>query len=193
MGDIAELRGLIVVASFLVCFSVLTTAIPSAFFVQNPEYRQATVPEYFEAIDVTIYAVTWNYTLDGTDATLHYGVYIHTENIGGHEIDIIYPPANTSHTFLLDFNHADYWWIFRTGSHDMEIYWQGSSLGDTLDKSEAEDCYEADDLTFTVQCEHTAFSLFIAFNETRYASVTDAFNHNDLSKCHKCIQQLIFL
>jgi len=71
MGDIAELRGLIVVIVFLSVFVSLVLTIPIPFNVTGYEdKRQTTIPEIFEGVDINAYASVYNNTIDdGYDYT----------------------------------------------------------------------------------------------------------------------------
>src|SRR4030042_1656597 len=65
MGDISELRGLIVVIVFLSVFVSLVLTIPIPFNVTGDEdKRQTTIPEIFEGVDINAYASVYNGTID---------------------------------------------------------------------------------------------------------------------------------
>lgn len=71
MGDISELRGLIVVIVFLSVFVSLVMTIPIPFDITGYEdKRTANVPEIFEGVDINAYSSIYNGTIDdGYDYT----------------------------------------------------------------------------------------------------------------------------
>lgn len=178
MGDISELRGIVVIGSFLGILVLLIGWIPAQFYASDYEGRTINVPEYFEAIDLERYAVTKNYSLDGSH-TFKDSYYIFTEEIGGNTFDFCYRPANTSaHFFFM--RHVDFWWIFAIGSHYMNLYWEGIDRGVFLTDEEVNDDYDMGALTYMVKCEHVQLDVMFAFNETLYSSPSDALDHYDL-------------
>lgn len=181
MGDISELRGIVTIGSFLAILVLLISWVPSAFLIPNYEGRTIQAPDYFEAIELEKYAITWNYTLDGTDAVLFDEWYRYRkDDIGGQDIAIFYVQANSSDTDMFQIYHIEYWWIFETGKHLMEIWNDDKSRGDMLSKAEINQDYANDDLSYTFSCEHFQFDLFFGFDVDTYSDPVDALDHNDL-------------
>lgn len=182
MGDISELRGIITIGSFLGILVLLIGWIPAPFYVEEYEGRTITAPEYFEAIELEQYATIWNFTLDESDQDPEYllGWWVLQQEIGGHHIEFWYIPANSSNTEMFAVRHSEFWWIFKTGRHVMELWNGDETRGDNLGKSEIDADYENDDLSYTAKCDHAEVDVFFAFNETKYSTPTEALNHHGL-------------
>lgn len=70
-----EIKGLILVITFLSTFFLIVTMIPSGFLINGnevKEYREIRVPKYFEAVDVQSFAesILLNLTSSGVDLSL---------------------------------------------------------------------------------------------------------------------------
>jgi len=192
MGDISEIRGLVVVGSFLaILVTVLIAHIPSDFLVIQLG-REITVPEFFEAEELVKYAVTWNASLDGKDKDpTEYATSWHIRtNVGGHEMKIIYakpnqtfkdrgdiPEEDKDGVFLVQ--HVILWWIFVTDIHPMDILHQGYDQGKALSRTELDKAYEEGDLSFTFKC-HFEINVLFAFNNSKYSKPSEAFDDKAL-------------
>jgi len=182
MGDISELRTIITLGTFLGVLIFLIACIPPAFLIPDYEGKTIETPEYFEAIEITKYASTWNYTFDGSDITKENpSAYIKRKEIGGHTFYFYYAKPNKTINGIFWVGHITYWWIFETGHHRMDIWNSGVYKGTSLDRTELDDDYtERDDLTYTFQCQHTQLDIFFAFNETTYSTPSEAFDGQEL-------------
>lgn len=191
MGDISEMRGLVVIGSFIGLTVLLSALIPSQFFASTYEGRTIETPTYFEAIDLTSYASTLNYTFSDSDTsgqTVNYGViyWIKDLTVGGHELSVRFIDFNNTPTAREDIYiyHFWWWWIFQTGSHQPDwINKNGVNYGGGIYLSELDGDYagNTDDLRYTLQCDHFNINVFFGFNTTRWATPSDAYNHEELA------------
>ena len=180
MGDISELRGIITIGSFLGVLVLLMVWIPTPFLVAEYGGRSLQTPEYFEAIALEKYAVIFNETLDGTHPYANGMFHFLSEELGGPIIHFYYRPANVTYEVMFRMTHVDMWWIFMTGEHSMNFYWQGVDVGTYLSDTTVNLAYSQGDLSFVVSCNHVELDLMFAFNETAYSSPTEALDHYDL-------------
>lgn len=188
LGDISELRGIIAIGSLLGILVLLITWIPSGFLITDYEGRTITPPEYFEAVELEKYATTWNITFDGSHSKeyWYFGIYHYyiSFEIGGYDLRLLY--ARPNHTIsgyddgILVIWHMEKWWIFETGFHEMEFSNQGEDRGISLSRTELDDDYDRNDLSYTVECSHVQMDIFLAFNETAYNSPSEAFDDSNL-------------
>jgi len=107
MGDISEMRGLIVVGCFLFMASFLIAGIYSDLGYSAESKRQMNIPEYFEGLDLGSYTVTYNNSVpqDGIENDK-------TWNLGGYNWII----AGRLSTDVLRVGINRYWWIFWVGT-----------------------------------------------------------------------------
>lgn len=185
MGDISETRLLVTIGTYLGVAVIIIGLIPYQFLV--PDYEGATieVPEdYWAAISLEKYATTWNYTLDGIDVDFfQFGNYGKQKELGGNTFIFIYAEANGSIGLPIFWVvHVDFWWIFITGQHDMNIVNIGGiSRGISLDRDELDADYSADILKYIISCDHTQLDCFFAFDTDLYSTPSEAFDHEALS------------
>lgn len=182
-GNIAELRGLVTVVSFLSLFAVLTVMIPPQFFAESYEGRELSVPEYFEGIDFQYFAETWNYQMNETGGYSVLEMY-HVDigdagTIGGHKVQLVYSEANRTHHDIR-VTHIYYQWVIFPADHDMEFLFQGASRGTTLTATELNSDIGNGQATYSVQCEHVLLRMSFGYNTTTYDDVTTAWNHHDV-------------
>lgn len=186
MGDISEMRGIIIVGSFIGVFVIIASLIPSGFFFYDYEGKTIEPPPCFEAIDLQSYAETWTYTMNetgGTDRGVYYEVGVDT---GGHDFNFEYRKANAS-TLYVRMRHWFANWIFPT-QHTMEwINKRGITQSEwvaghwSLYATELDEDYANDYLPYTVQCWHFHVDVHFGYNETLYSSPSDAWNSNALN------------
>lgn len=184
MGDISEMRGLIVVGTFLGSLIFLVNLIPSQFLVSSYEGRTISVPEYFEAMELQSFVDTINITLDDSGGQVYIPVimqyaYVYDFELGGHNLELWdHDYASPKH---LHVNHYWYWWIFPTAHHQMEwLNKEGFSRGEHLDADELDNDYEETTIRYTIKCEHFQAYVFFGFNETTYSQPSDAWDNNEL-------------
>jgi len=181
MGDISEMRGLVTVISFIGCFALILSLIPSQFLIAGYEGRTVTPPDYFEAIDIQSFKETWVYTMNETGGGLHYGMYWVDVDIGSRDFDLAYRPANeTDHNIVL----THYWseWIILPFSHRMDfINKEGISRGDILEEDELNNDYNNENSQYKAECSHFFVRVYFGYNETLYSSPIDAYDHHGLT------------
>lgn len=173
-----EIKVFITVVTFLGVFALLVSMIPGQFAVQSKTYRQVSVPEYFEAIDIQSFVETKNLTVPAYD---EYGLDC---SVGGWELRIYpyYSPLMNMYDLVL--RHIDRWWIFAYGWHSLR--WRskakGIDLGYTLDKDELLEYYDSERKVaeFIASCEHTTVYVAFAYNTTKYDNIVDAWANNEL-------------
>jgi len=176
MGDISEIRGLVVIFSFIAVFVIIIGLIPSQFLIADYEGRTIDVPDYFEAIDLLFYIDTWNQTLDDS-GSLQGGYYIYTFVFGGHNLRLL-DRVNPQ----LWMQHYWYWLFFPTGHHYMKwLNTKGVSRGTDLTPSELDSDYTEGNIRYRVKCSHFQMDAFFGFNETTYSSPSDAWDNNELA------------
>ena len=173
-----EIKVFITVVTFLGVFALLVSMIPGQFAVQSKTYRQVSVPEYFEAIDIQSFVETKNLTVPAYD---EYGLDC---SVGGWELRIYpyYSPLMNMYGLVL--RHIDRWWIFAYGWHSLR--WRskakGIDLGDILDKDELLEYYDSERKVaeFIASCEHTTVYVAFAYNTTKYDNIVDAWANSEL-------------
>lgn len=174
MGDLAELRGLVAVIAFFSCFVILVAATPSEFLVTSPDYRQVEPPEYFEAIDITTYATTYNNTVPPYLVPLEW-------SFGGY--DWVMENYNP---YYIVVGKKEYWWIFWIGTTWFEFRnKQGINRGDELAPEELDADFDADSGSVKYSCSSPAwqtihFDIHFGFNTTKYNLPSDALDKNEL-------------
>jgi len=192
MGDISELRGLIVIVTFLGVSFLLISFMPTALYSPG-KTRTVETPE-FEGIDVMNFVDTANTAMNETggytdplDSTWYIVDPIDDGDgdLGGHDILYRYRKANQS-THEIIHDHLYGVFIF-TFSHDMDHYDKsGVNRGTVLDVSEIEANRNEDNKTsaFTVKCGHFSCKAIYNFNSTKWNNFTHAWNHNELYVFH---------
>lgn len=186
MGDISEIRGLIVVISFIGSLVFLIGLIPPEFLVAEYEGRKYTIPEYFEALDIQFFAETWNTTLDDQDAvwglypTIGYAWFKDCD-IGGRDLGFYYSNANASNKKI---NMKHFWseWIIIPYWHSLDwVNSQGINREELLDESELNEDYSGGVFEYTAKCSHFQIRAYFGFNETLYSSPSEAWDYYDLT------------
>lgn len=181
MGDIAELRGLITVIAFFSCFVILVGAIPPEFLYASPDYRQVEPPEYFEAIDITAYAQTYNDTVPPPDPVPPYDSV--DWSLGGYDWSLICVDSSPD---FIQIGKREYWWIFQIG-----VTWfhfrnsEGIDRGEQLTSAELDSDYDEESETTKYSCsspiwQNVQFDLYFGFNTTTYEAPSEALSGNEL-------------
>jgi len=176
MGDISELRGLIIVITFLGVFTVMALLIPSQFFVYSSENKQAEIPTEFDAVDLPAFGSTYNIT---------FGEWIFLHNWGESEFGYKMRFYATQGDHRLSNTH--FYGIF--GSHLMD--WtseNGSSRGDYLYATEIVSDWDTETnlAEYTVKCDHFKMYAWISYNTTAYESLVEAWD-DEQAKVLFCI------
>ena len=173
-----EIKVFITVVTFLGVFALLVSMIPGQFAVQSKSYRQISVPEYFEAIDLQCFTETKNLTVPAYD---EFGLDC---SVGGWELKIYPYYSDPANIHELQLKHVDRWWVFVVGEH--HLTWRrkvdGIDLGIQLDKDELLNAYDADKgvAEFIVSCEHLTAYVAFAYNTTKYENIVDAWANSEL-------------
>jgi len=183
VGDISELRGLVIIGSFLACFALIASLIPPQLFPSYVEGRQIEVPDYFEAIDLQSFANTSIYILNETGgAPAFEDLYYVDIGIGGHDLNLYYRIANSTYEMLLYIRHAfaEWWgWVYY---HDLTwINGEGISRSDRLQASELNSDFANERATYKVECNHLFIRVYFGYNETLYSSPEEAWNYGALN------------
>ncbi|MDH7607708.1 MAG: hypothetical protein QHH12_08165 [Candidatus Bathyarchaeota archaeon] len=176
MGDISEIRGLVVVGTFLSCLFLLIAFMPQEFFVTAGEERKVEVPKYFESSDLT----HWNFTYVMNITFDPYGDFEHFWGKREFGHDMLFR-AN-KHIDLIWNDHGYTFLGIWTGGHKQDwINNVGVNRGDTLSISEIEaDWNHEENLArYTVRCQHFYMRADFAY-PAQYSSVSEAFEAEDL-------------
>lgn len=178
MGDISELRGLVVAGTFITITILLISFIPSEFYVSSETMQQITAPTYFEAIDMQIFVDTYNFTLTNTTANTGY------VDLGGWRFSQFWSfgaSEPTRATFIARYDSfLIFNWFVEFGDFNRKNIEIGTPLPITrLDSDYASDGIEG--MEYIVKFgTNTQFYIFFAFNETTYSTPQDAWEQSDL-------------
>jgi len=178
MGDISEIRGLLVVIGFLAMVVLIITQIPSGFLYTSGELRSVDYSgDQWQGIDLQSFAETWNSTSINSISEQF--------DIGGRnmEFDAEYALDYMllSHRYgigLLFTERGD--WYNRDGIKVSS----GSIYGEMINAEDLDTDYNASsDIQFRVEFDAEAkFQVwaYFDFNETTYALPSDAWDNDDL-------------
>jgi len=172
------LKNLIFAITFFSSFALLVAFMPSEFLEGDPQYRYASTPDYFEAIDVQDFAQTFTQNITsspyqdywGLDEGFGHNFYFHA---------VWYPATSEG---LMQNRHYFLFWGIGHGHHQMN--WIGSDgydYGGVLTDAEAENNYEDGASEFTLQCSHVNMHTWVVYDTTSYSSIAEAWEANDLS------------
>lgn len=177
MGDISEIRGLVVVGTFLGVFALLTALLPYELYTAGDDRRTIDVPEYFEAIDIQNFTSTEQFTINNS---LNDWCF----KIGGHDVMFfIGYPLGTE----IRIDHFFTWWIFQHGFHSMKWYdssgarvsYEHSLYHELLPISVLDEHDYGE--VYKLKCEHFYSSVVFGYNQTAYSSHVEAFNDEALA------------
>jgi len=186
MGDISELRGLIVIVSFLGVLVLLSALIPPQLLMGTFEGREVVVPDVFEAIDIYSFADYTNFTLNNSTS-----VTMESFILGGHRFYLYqeYGWFGMRHKigqmFWMVWTHTQTCYqrgIVESVSHHYHgsgynIYVQSiqiSDLGTALEED------STGKVTCLWKCDDTQEQCYLAYNETAYSSYLEAYNNDAL-------------
>jgi len=186
MGDISELRGLIVVMSFLGAFVLLIGAMPSDFYTAGDMRAISTPEEIFETIDVYSFAETktiWLNESGGSEWWIDPTFCIEDVDIGNWDIDFYYKDANES-GLSCRLIHIHYEWIIWPADHHLKWF---DKTG--VDQSDSSGYLTVEDIQtnsvsnvsrWRAVCDHTTYYTSFAYNTTLYGNFTHAWNYHGL-------------
>lgn len=194
MGDISELRGLILCVTFLGSLTLLIGWMPVELYTAS-EGKVVEVPSFYEAIDTYSFAdsadtpmnetLGWTYPLDNTwyvvepddDATGN-------KEIGGHDVEMFYKKANES-GLAVKHQHL-YGALIFTFAHWQNHYDRnGVNRGETLTVEEIQANSENNQTSkFKVGCIHFNMIAIYNFNYTKWGTFANAWNMHELYVYH---------
>jgi len=178
-SSLAEFRPLIFIITFMSTFLILTTAIPSGFLVTGyEEYRLVEVPEYFDEEDILAYdsADMVNFTIQH-DA---YGAFIKYFTLGGWSMKYSsYKSGENYEEFSMTYDH---WWIFEW-NHEFFTWYdeKGRKIGTHVWDYDLDKLYdEFGELKFKLMNSKTQYTLWLAWNTTKYDTPSEALANNEM-------------
>lgn len=181
MGDISELRGLIVTISFLSCTVLLLLWLPASDFAESIiEARQYSSPEDFDISQImaynSTYQITFNYTMD-----MPYHI---DDSEVGHDLRLWLDK------YWIALDHETSWWIFPS-AHEME--WYDPTHTEKISDERAHEGRVIDALdiatldnyeygsNFFVECDHLQLKVGFSYNTITYSSHLEAFDSEALT------------
>lgn len=195
MGDMSEIRGMVVILSFIGVTVFLIGLIPTQF-VGGFDYEGRTInPEdYWEALDLQSFADTLELTLNDTGWRLYassspIGAYYSKHvDLGGHDFDIYYSVASGSvHYVWLRVHWTD--WIIIPHYTDMD-WINNKGIGrdinahpnyqKVLPVSKIQSDYDDEIAEYTAQEPAFRVQVYFGYNTTLYSSIVDAWDNYEL-------------
>ena len=186
MGDISELRGLIVIVTFIGVFVLLLAFMPSELYTAGGMRSVPTPEQLFETIEVYSFAETKTIQMNetgGEEWWVDNNVYIMDIDIGNWDIDFYYKDANESN-LNCRLIHIHYDWIIWPADHILRWYDRfgvEQSDGDgylTVEDIQTNSINNSSD--WRAVCDHTTYHTTFRFNTTLYGNYTHAWNHHGL-------------
>jgi len=176
MGDISEMRGLIVVGSFLAVTLLMINWIPSEFQQVGDMGRTITAPSYFESSELINWNVTYTMSITSDSYSKHWG-----KSEFGHDMMF---RAEKLATYNMLWNEHGYTFLgFWTGGHKQEwINDDGITRGTTLTNGEIDlDWNTQNNLSsYILKCAHFYMMADVGYNTTLYSNSKDAWDNHDL-------------
>jgi hypothetical protein len=167
MGDISEMRGLLVVASVIIIMVAMVIIIPSSIIVSNiTNSANAGVINPINVLDWnTTYTINLTYT-DAQEISLNgFNYDIFTLELKGTPVIIISTFAE--------------WGPFKWDSEGFDWYYSGNLVSDTQAINATTIDNYATPATFTLVNSKTSFNLATAYDTTSYGSFKEALENND--------------
>jgi len=183
VGDISELRGLLIIGTFLGTFLLIAGLIPSGFYAFEYEGQAITPPDFFDAIDIQSFAETHVYVLNETGGAPAFLDYYYVDvGTGGHDLNLYYRIANSSYPLDMYVRHAfgEWWgWVY---FHDLEwINGAGTSRSFRLEVTELNADFENERANYKVECSHLFIRVYFGYNDTLYSTPEEAWNYHGLN------------
>jgi len=175
MGDISEIRGLVVIGTFLTIVFLIIGWISSAFYTLE-EGRLLGVSEFFESSEL----VHWNATYTISIADEIYGEYWGKEEFGH---DMYFFAFGAYGEYYMENTHGYRFWGEWTGGHRMNwINEQGINRGLRLFAEEIEKDWDPEKklASYIVKCKHFYIRADIGYNTSLYSTLTEAWDAKDL-------------
>jgi hypothetical protein len=179
-GDLAELRGLLVVVTFLSITVLLVSMIPGEFVVGSTDNRQVAVPEDYSSSEVMAIASSYNFTI---------GPHVDEDfSLGGHDFRLYDNAMGSIPGDGITMYHGwTEWWILHT--HDFVRWYDQQNIARDNGPGFMAWPYllsfqTIDDIgvntTWTVQCEHVTVKAMFGYNTTAYDNCTHAYENDAL-------------
>jgi len=183
MGDMSELRGLVVIVSFMGVLVLLLAWIPGSFFVASSA-REVYVPDYFESIEVFSFVETKTHYLNDSGGNLWVfdsTIRLKDVDIGGYDIDLFYRRPNQGF-YKLWLLHEHYNWYIFPADHKLTfVSLRGVNRGIELDINELTTDANGGNVTeYRARCKHTTYHIGLSYNSTLYSSYSDAWDNGDV-------------
>jgi len=175
-GSMAELKPLVLVISFLGLFALLISIIPGQFFTESYGGRGVDVPEYFEAVDITSFFETYNFTIDDKD------MFQKEWDLGGHNWIM---NADYGDEFI-GLGKKNYWWFLWVGTEKLIFRSsRGINRGQFLNRQELDADYD----NTTSYCEYVcegednpslSTTMYFGYNTSLYDTPSEAWENEEL-------------
>lgn len=178
MGDISEIRGLLVVGTFLAVSVLLIVWIPSDFYAAAKQ-RTIEPPDYFEASDVVHMNYTYMINITSNDFSDWWG-----KQEFGH--DMYFRAYKVGSKYYMWNEHGYTFFGVYTGGHKQDWINDEGLPSHNQYHELSEDAIEEDWddeknlASYTVKCKHFYMKADIAYNTTLYSNVHDAWAAHDL-------------
>lgn len=185
MGDMSELRGLIVIAGFLGIFFVLLGSIPYQFTTDEYTSRDIDIPDTFEGVDLAYFADSWltfcdNGTVDGEWYRQN------NDDVGGYEMIIYSNSSRGSDGGDFVMHRQDSFWLRRYQFYNEDMQeisemegWNfkinGDALNDTWNSYGRVKLFAIENGT-----ENIEFQVHFSFDEDAYTDIIDAWSNDDM-------------
>jgi len=176
----AENITLVTVVTFLSMFFILVASMPSGI-LQSPQQGKAiNVPEYFEAIDLSYFAVTTNFTVGPN-------LWEYAFQVGGWNVKASYDNVHDSIVmwtydafWIFEYNLEDFKWY---NSQGVKVSGSVSFLGgprEAISLTTIYDGFTNNTSTFTIQNSKTQCKIYFGYNSREYKSPREAFQDGNL-------------
>jgi len=183
LGDISEYRGIIVIGSFLACFSILSGLMYSAYALVPADYRELETPGYVDVQDVLKYNYSDTVTVILTDG----GTFLYPEDSGIQEFGGWYimqwwwEPSGTVHltSFRRYGRFGPFYWKIEDGDF---INDDPRNLGLSLSSDQMQTDYDKyDQMHYLVEFDVTQINIHLFYNTTAYTTVYNAWENANLT------------
>jgi hypothetical protein len=178
----------VTVVSFLSTFFILVATIPPGLVPSTQEGRIVSVPEYFEGIDLQYFAQT--YCVNLTNPT---GVESYEFDFGGKHMEV-WDSAGDKWIGIFTESH---WWVFKWEQDSFHwrdkdgvdrsvrsVYWYAQQINWFMSYQVLDDAYASfgkDGLKWNLKNDHAEMTVYVGWNQTKYAKPSDALNGGELS------------
>jgi hypothetical protein len=177
MGDISEMRGIIIIFGFISSFLLLMLLIPTEMYASP--YGTSYIPEN---VDPNSF-IAWNstHTFNITSLNDAWDIAILGWNIRLYSYYGFIRLTTYNYFTIFEWGFNDFRW-YKNGN-DITYYWSGglftSAHIEVSQIQEDENTYG--DLSYVCKNDYTTFSPTFAYNTTKWDNVTEAYNNLQLS------------